>query len=117
MNYLIDAQLPRRLSLKLKAMGLDCIHTLDLLNKNNTKDRDINLISFNEKRIIISKDSDFIDSLLISKKPYKLLHVATGNISNNELLNIFQENIIKIDNLFDAHRFIELNPETIIIHQ
>ncbi len=117
MKYLIDAQLPKRLSLELEGMGFNCIHTLDLLKKNKTKDRDINSISVSEKRIIISKDSDFVDSILISKKPYKLLHVTTGNISNNELLKIFQDNFCNIDNLFETHRYIELNPITIITHQ
>ena len=40
MKYLIDAQLPKRLCLALIEMGYNSIHTLDLLDKNRTKDRD-----------------------------------------------------------------------------
>ncbi len=98
-------------------MGYNSTHTLDLLDKNRTKDRDINTFSLNERRIVVSKDSDFVDSILISEKPYKLLHVAIGNISNNDLLIIFQNNIKKIDEAFETYRFIELTPKTIIIHQ
>lgn len=117
MKYLIDAQLPKRLSLFMQDLGYDTIHTLDLTDKNNTKDSDLNLISLNQQRVVVSKDSDFIDSLLISEKPYKLLHISTGNISNNDLLNIFDVNVTKIDEIFNIHRYIELTPKTIIIHQ
>ncbi len=117
MKYLIDAQLPKRLSLFMQDLGYDTIHTLDLTDKNNTKDSDLNLISLNQQRVVVSKDSDFVDSLLISEKPYKLLHISTGNISNNDLLNIFDVNVTKIDEIFNIHRYIELTPKTIIIHQ
>lgn len=42
MNFLLDAQLPRRLVIKLQAAGHDAIHTLDLPSGNRTPD---NLIS------------------------------------------------------------------------
>jgi len=116
MKYLIDAQLPRRLCLALQEMGYDSIHTLNLDDQNRTKDRDINSISLNEKRVVISKDVDFIDSALISEKPYKLLYVATGNISNNNLLKLFSKHFREIDQLFVSHRLIELTPDTLIIH-
>ncbi len=117
MKYLIDAQLPKRLCLALIEMGYNSIHTLDLLDKNRTKDRDINKISLSEERVVVSKDSDFIDSILISNKPHKLLYVATGNISNNDLLVLFSNNIEEIDETFKTHRLVELTPETLIIHQ
>ena len=117
MKYLIDAQLPKRLCILLQDIGYNSTHTLDLLDKNRTKDKDINMISLSEQRIVVSKDSDFVDSLLISEKPHKLLYVATGNISNNDLLKIFLDNINKIDEIFKTHRFIELTPKAIIIHQ
>lgn len=117
MKYLIDAQLPKRLCLSLQNKGYDVKHTLDLPDKNKTKDQFINVISINEKRVVMSKDSDFVDSLLISAKPFKLLYVATGNISNDELFKIVLSNMIKIDEAFETNRFIELTSKTFIIHQ
>ncbi len=116
MKYLIDAQLPKRLALALQDIGYDVVHTLDLPDKNKTKDRNINTLSLSEERIVVSKDSDFIDSLLISNKPYKLLYVATGNIANDKLLKLFLTNIEVIDKAFGAHRLIELTPEAFIVH-
>ncbi len=116
MKYLIDAQLPKRLCLRLQSKSYDVKHSLDLPNKNKTKDCELNTVSLNEQRVVISKDSDFVDSLLISDKPYKLLHVATGNISNNDLLKIVMQNMSKIDEAFGTYRYIELTPNTFIIH-
>ncbi len=117
MKYLIDAQLPKRLSLALRDLGYDSIHTLDLPDGNRTKDRNINSLSLSAERIVVSKDSDFVDSILISDKPYKLLYVATGNISNTQLVKLFLDNIEIVDQAFKNHRLIELTPETLIIHQ
>ena len=82
MKFIVDAHLPKKLSSFLLEQGHDSLHTLDLPNKNATKDSEINQLSLNEKRVLISKDLDFIESLLISDKPYKLVAIATGNIAN-----------------------------------
>jgi predicted nuclease of predicted toxin-antitoxin system len=55
MKFLIDAQLPKALSQILKDAGQDSLHTLDLPNKNNTTDTQINELSLKEKRIEFQK--------------------------------------------------------------
>jgi len=85
MKFLVDAQLPKKLALRLREAGHDAIHTLDLANANRTSDAEINAISIAEQRVVITKDSDFVDSFLVQKKPWKLLLISTGNISNREL--------------------------------
>ena len=90
MKFLIDAQLPMRLARLLQLAGYDTIHTLNLPQKNSTSDNEINSFSILDNRIVVSKDRDFMDSFLIQQKPYKLLLITTGNISNNELLNLFR---------------------------
>lgn len=117
MKFLIDAQLPRRLSVALNNAGHDSIHTLDLPKGNKTKDSDINALSLNEKRILISKDADFIESLLISGKPFKLLYIATGNITNTALQRLLEQNMPNIESALNQNRFVELTPTTLVIHQ
>lgn len=95
MKFILDAHLPKKLSEFLVWKGYDAIHTLDLPNKNRTKDSEINQISLDEQRVLISKDLDFIESLLVSNKPYKLIYLTTGNITNKQLLEIFGKNIEK----------------------
>lgn len=66
MKFIIDAQLPRKLSTFLIEKGFDSIHTLDLPKKNKTSDSEINKISIEQERILISKA--LISMIVISKK-------------------------------------------------
>jgi predicted nuclease of predicted toxin-antitoxin system len=116
MKFLIDAQLPRRLSRLLEQAGYDAIHTLDLPLGNRTPDKIINELSVNEERVVVTKDADFVDSFLLQQEPWKLLLVSTGNISNTDLIALFLANIEKIAEGFDAFDFIELNRTDVIVH-
>ena len=116
MKFLVDAQLPKNLSIWFKEKGIDSIHTSDLPSKNNTTDETINNYSLNEKRIVVSKDADFLQSYKLSDKPYKLLLVSTGNITNQKLKEIFEKQIENILRLFEENFCIELTHENIIIH-
>ena len=91
MKFLIDAQLPPSLKSLFIAHGHDCIHTLDLDLGNHTADKIINQISVTERRILITKDSDFFDSFLLKNEPYKLILVKLGNTSKRELIRFFKE--------------------------
>lgn len=116
MKFLVDAQLPRRLSEWLTAHGHDAVHTLDLPDGNRTSDADINTITHVESRILITKDEDFVNSFLTSQDPYKLLHVATGNISNQQLLDLFAKNMPQLERAIVADAYIELARDAIIVH-
>ena len=96
MKFLLDAQLPPSLKQLFIQKGHDCLHTLDLELGNETPDNIINKISVSEQRIVITKDSDFFDSFLVKKEPYKLILVKLGNISKNELLQIFCDRLEEI---------------------
>jgi len=115
MKFIVDAHIPKKLSLFLEWKGYDSIHTLDLPNKNRSKDNEINQISVDEKRVLISKDLDFIESLLISNKPYKLIYISTGNITNKMLLDIFSKNIEQIIHHISQNRLIEITNKSIVV--
>lgn len=72
-------------------VGHDVLHTSDLPTGNRTHDRRINDISLAEQRVVITKDADFVSSLLITSAPFKLLLVSTGNISNRALVELFEK--------------------------
>jgi predicted nuclease of predicted toxin-antitoxin system len=117
MKFIIDAQLPRHLAILLQNAGYDAIHTLDLPQRNNTSDSNINALSIAEERIVITKDSDFVDSFLTIRQPYKLLLVSTGNIKNSDLEAIFAANLPQVVDLLSQHNYIEIDRSTIIVHQ
>jgi len=117
MKFLVDAHLPKKLSEFLVWKGYDSIHTLELPNANKSQDSELNQISLQEKRVLISKDMDFIESLIISDKPYKLIYISTGNITNKQLLQIFNTNIKSIVRLLEINRLIEISNSTIIVRE
>lgn len=117
MKFLVDAQLPIRLARFLQTTGYDTIHTKDLPQQNSTSDTIINDISIEQKRIVITKDYDFVDSFMTIKKPYKLLLITTGNIKNSELEQLFNSNLLLIVDFLKEHDYIELSRNAIIIHQ
>ena len=117
MKFLVDAQLPIRLARFLQVSGYDTLHTRDLPQQNATSDSQINEISIQDKRIVITKDSDFVDSFMTIQKPFKLLLVTTGNIKNSELEQIFTDNLSMLIDLFEHHNYIEISRDNIIVHQ
>ncbi|TXH67700.1 MAG: hypothetical protein E6Q83_16800 [Thiothrix sp.] len=116
MRLFIDAHLPRKLALQLKAAGYDVRHTLSLSQGNRTTDQDINKLSISEQRIVVTKDSDFVDSFWLQDQPWKLLLISTGNIRNEELLTLMLKNLDKLEQAFNDARFIELTRESLIVH-
>jgi predicted nuclease of predicted toxin-antitoxin system len=115
-KFLVDAQLPRRLAARLRERGHDAIHTLDLRRANHTTDFEINEISVQESRVVITKDSDFVDSLLVRSEPWKLLWVTTGNIRNDALEELFLANLDRFVEAFETHDYVELSRTSVIIH-
>ena len=117
MNWLIDAQLPRRLSDRLRELGHDAIHTLDLPNGNRTKDNEINIKAAESNRIVISKDRDFVDSHMVTGMPKRLLWITVGNISNNDLLVLLESFLPEIETVFAQSKCVELTSTGLVNHQ
>lgn len=116
MKFLVDAQLPRTLRNLLNENGHNAIHTLDLALKNATPDETIRQIAESENRIVISKDTDFLQSYIIKDIPKKLILVKTGNIRNTELLKLFEEHLNQIIELMSTQTLIEISETEIISH-
>ena len=57
--------------------GYDVIHTRDLPQQNKTMDSEINAISMQQERMVVTKNRDFLDSFLLRQQPYKLFLVTT----------------------------------------
>jgi len=95
---------------------MDAVHTLDLPEANKTKDSAINERSLEEERIVVTKDNDFVHSFLLSKRPYKLLLVNTGNITNKALQALFEARLEQLVDLFESCDFLELSQNYLIIH-
>lgn len=116
MKFLVDAQLPRRLAHRLRDAGHDALHTLDMPDKNRTADDEINELSVRDRRVLITKDTDFVDSFLLLQRPRKLLLISTGNITNADLEPLFVAEITTITEAFESYDYLELTRTALIFH-
>ena len=116
MKLIVDAQLPQSLAEFLRKRGHNAIHTIELPKKNKTSDKEVIEISLREERIVVSKDNDFLETFIISNLPKKLLIVSTGNISNEELLSLFDDSLEKLSSLITDNQVVEIDKERITVH-
>ena len=116
MKFLIDAQLPLRLTQWLKDCHHDVRHTFELPLGNRTPDSQVVACALREERIVVTKDSDFVQTFLLTGQP-PLLFVSTGNIANSELESLLRRNLPAIESAFASFRFIEITRTDLIIHE
>jgi predicted nuclease of predicted toxin-antitoxin system len=116
MNFLIDANLPRRLVHIFQERGHSTIHTLDLAKGNATPDSALLDYSKENNCVITTKDSDFSASFWLQDRPNKLLLISTGNIRNTELESLLLANFDQLMAALSENRFIELTRKHVIIH-
>jgi predicted nuclease of predicted toxin-antitoxin system len=117
MKLLIDAQLPWRVVRFFELAGHNAIHTLSLPDANKTTDGEIIQIAEREKRVVVTKDADFVDSHLLYQRPAKLLLISTGNIGNADLDALLTRHIHDIINAFAENDFIEVTPIGIFVRE
>jgi len=116
-KFLIDAQLPARLVELLTAHGHDAVHTSALPDGNRSTDAQVAQTADRDGRVVVSKDSDFRDGHLISGTPKQVLIVATGNITNNELLALFERFMATIIESFLGADHVELRRDALVVHE
>ena len=115
MNFLVDAQIPRRAAGWLTAAGSNAVHTLDLPDGNRTTDEQMLEMADRENRVIVTKDADFVDSHLLHSRPARLLLISTGNISNRDLEALLVPLIPDILREFQTHVFLELGRAGLVV--
>lgn len=116
MKFIVDAQLPRRLAHQMRALGADVAHTLDLPARNFTTDSEIRRIAAAEQRVVVTKDRDFVDSFLMHGEPAKLLFITTGNISNDQLVQLVQSNWQGLVQMLNQGDYVELSRTSLVLH-
>jgi len=112
-KFLVDAQLPRRCAHWLTSQGHDAVHTLDLAQANRTGDHEIAAFSDIHQRIVITKDSDFLDLHYLKGSPERVLYLSFGNITNARLLELFAQNLSEIETAFTQSNIVEFSSELV----
>jgi predicted nuclease of predicted toxin-antitoxin system len=107
-KFLIDAQLPARLADYLKGAGHEAVHTTELPDGNRATDNQLVQRADAEGRVVVTKDQDFRRSPAGGVAASAAL-VATGNITNNALLSLFELHLGAIVSSFEEADFVELS--------
>ncbi|MCU0471566.1 MAG: DUF5615 family PIN-like protein [Arcicella sp.] len=115
-RFFIDTQTPPKLAKYLKNKGYDSIHAMNYKeNGHLMKDKEIIAIAISEDRIIITKDSDFLDNFYLNGSPPKIIHLRIGNVTNNELLELFETNFENLTTLLlDGCNLITFDKEKLV---
>jgi predicted nuclease of predicted toxin-antitoxin system len=117
MNFLIDVHLPIRLSKFLNDQhNCKSTHVNQILQKWHTDDSTICKYADEHHMVVVTKDTDFKNSHFVNKTPKKVIRIALGNISNDELINLVDKYLPLIFPVFDKESFyIELYKDQITI--
>ena len=114
MKFLVDAQLPARLARALTKAGHDAKHTIELPEGNHSSDTDVTAFADVEDRVVVSKDADFRISQQLHGRPRRLLVVAMGNVTNNDLLATFDAHLEVIVAAFENADRVEVRATQIV---
>lgn len=106
MKFLCDVHISYQLKKHLLFLGFESKHVNEILDKSETKDSELCKYADQNDFVIITKDSDFRDSYFLNKSPKKLIKINLGNISNKDLIQIFDSNINSIKTLDIKDNFL-----------
>ena len=108
MKFLVDAHLPYGLVRALRNAGHDARHTRELPQGNATSDATICRVATEEGCVVVSKDRDFYDSLLLRGEPPKLLLIRVGNMRKADLTELFTQRLSQLIVLLEQNDLVEL---------
>jgi predicted nuclease of predicted toxin-antitoxin system len=115
-KFLVDAQLPVRLGRVLADAGHDVIHTSVLATGNRTPDEVLAQLADLHNRVVVTKDGDFEISHTLRDTPRRLLLVTTGNIANDKLIALFNDNLALITAALESSDYVEVSSDAVIVH-
>ncbi len=76
-------------------------------------DREIAQVADTEGQVVVTKDRHFRDGHLLYRSPRSLVVVATGNITNDALLSLFEMHLDEIVSALAETGFVELSQDAL----
>ncbi len=117
MKAICDVHLSYKLVSFLRSRNIDAIHVNQMPGgSSRTPDADIADYADMNDMVLISKDEDFMNSHFIQGKPARLIRITLGNIPNDELIDIFDKNLLlMVNSLAKADKcYIEIGKQIIV---
>lgn len=115
-RFIVDAQLPKSLAVRLTELGYDAIHVKELPAGGDTSDSEITKVADLERRTVVTKDADFRHTHETGGHPWRLLLVTVGNIKNRDLLALVTAHHIAIAAALVHADFVELGSSALTLH-
>ena len=115
MIFIVDAHLPKSIGKYFKLLGHEAFHTTELPLGNATSDGWIAEEATKRGAVVISKDSDFFHSFMLSRKPPKLLMVKVGNLKLRDLRDLFEIQAEALALMFADHDLVELYADRAVV--
>jgi predicted nuclease of predicted toxin-antitoxin system len=103
MKFLIDENLPYRFSL-----WKECNCEYVFGNPSLRTDKDIWDYSKDNNLVIVTKDADFSELILINEPPPKVIHIKIGNMKMKELHFLLNNNWEKIESLILTNKLLNI---------
>jgi predicted nuclease of predicted toxin-antitoxin system len=105
-----DVHLPKRLVAFLNEQDIETIHGSDILDSWYTRDKDFCKYSDENDYVFITKDNDFRNSHFLQNTPRRLIKINLGNISNDNLILAFQNQLSSFIQAFkNTNVYVEVN--------
>ncbi len=108
MKFLIDAHLPPSLCRALAAEGHDAIHTSSLPDGNATTDQVVRSVAIAQGRVLVTKDLDFFDGLVLHGAPPKLVLVRCGNVRKRDLIALVVSQLEAVTSGLESGDLVEV---------
>lgn len=107
-GFLLDENLPRRLTF---VPSLPVIHATDL----GESETDTVLWEYarTHRMVIVSKDADFSDRMMLSSSPPWIVRVALGNLGLRDYHDVLKRAWPQIEALLPVHKLIILHEDKI----
>ena len=116
MKVLCDVHIAKKVVRFFRDQGIESIHINDILESWYTDDDAISQYADDHDFTVMTKDADFKDPHFLKNTPRKLLKISLGNISTQKLISILKNNLLLLEEKFDAGKcYIEIDHDTIII--
>ena len=109
MGFLIDANLPYRFSLW-KQAGFTHVYEIDPA----LSDRAIWAYAKERDMVIVTKDADFSDRMMVEGPPPRVVHLRVGNLKIGELRRFLEERWPQIEMLCQTHKLLNVYQDKII---
>lgn len=111
MKFLLDAHVPPSLGALLRERGHDVLHTSNLPSGNATRDAELRSIAIAEGRVLVTKDLDFFDEMVLRGAPPKLVLLRCGNMKKRDLIALFTSQLDEIVVALAENDLVELSTD------